>query len=95
MIDDGSHAPYQQIATLEAVLPHLRPGGVYLCEGIHGQHQAFNACLADLARELHAMADSAEPFVRETNAWQRSIDSIHLYPFVAVIEKHARPLEAL
>src|SRR6185437_3589006 len=34
VIDDGGHEPEQQIATLEELLPHLRPGGIYLCEDI-------------------------------------------------------------
>lgn len=95
VIDDGGHEAHQQIATLEAVLPRLRPGGVYLCEDIHGERNPLHTYLADIARELHVMTDSADPYVREPNAWQRSIDSIHLYPFVAVIEKRASPLEVL
>ena len=31
VIDDGGHEPNQQIVTLEALLPHMNPGGVYLC----------------------------------------------------------------
>ncbi len=31
VIDDGGHLPEQQIAAFEELLPHLRPGGVYLC----------------------------------------------------------------
>ena len=33
IIDDGSHNADDQIITLEEMLPHLRPGGVYVCEG--------------------------------------------------------------
>ena len=41
VIDDGGHAPHQQIATLEELLPHLSPGGVFICEDIHGRHNRF------------------------------------------------------
>ena len=34
VIDDGGHQPHQQQVTLEELLPHLRPGGVYLCEDV-------------------------------------------------------------
>ena len=34
IVDDGGHQVDQQVATLEELLPHLRPGGVYLCEDI-------------------------------------------------------------
>ena len=36
VIDDGGHTPDQQRVTLEELLPHIRPGGVYVCEDIHG-----------------------------------------------------------
>ena len=34
IVDDGGHLPEQQIVTLEELLPHLKPAGVYLCEDI-------------------------------------------------------------
>jgi len=39
LIDDGGHTFEQQIVTLEETLPHIRPGGVYLCEDMHCLHQ--------------------------------------------------------
>jgi len=35
IIDDGSHVPAHQIATFEALFPHLMAGGLYICEDIH------------------------------------------------------------
>ena len=43
LIDDGGHGPEQQIVTLEETLPFLRPGGVYLCEDVHGVDNRFAA----------------------------------------------------
>src|SRR4029077_12460269 len=60
LIDDGGHHPEQQRITLEEMLPHLRPGGVYLCEDIHVFHGVpnhFASYLQGLASSLH----SAEP----------------------------------
>lgn len=37
VIDDGGHTPEQQRVTMEELLPRMRPGGVYLCEDIHGR----------------------------------------------------------
>ena len=34
VIDDGGHKPHQQIATFEELLPHMRGGGVYVCEDV-------------------------------------------------------------
>ena len=40
LIDDGGHRPFQQIATLEAMLPHLQPGGVFFCEDVRIESKA-------------------------------------------------------
>jgi hypothetical protein len=36
----------QQIATREELLPHLQPGGVFLCEDLHGAYNRFASLLA-------------------------------------------------
>lgn len=36
LLDDGGHQSFQQIATMEAMLPHIAPGGVMLTEDLHG-----------------------------------------------------------
>ena len=43
VIDDGGHLPQQQAVTLECLLPAIQPGGVYICEDIHGAFQPFHA----------------------------------------------------
>jgi Methyltransferase domain len=95
VIDDGGHEASQQIETLEALLPHLRPGGVYLCEDSTGDDHAFHMYVAGLASQLHSVSSARPPMVYDTLPFQRSIDSIHLYPFVTVIEKRQTPLETL
>ncbi len=100
LIDDGGHQPEQQIVTLEEMLPHLSPGGVYLCEDIHGTTNGFAAYLHGLATELHAIATALMPDGQPGAAFtasrlQSGISSIHLYPFAAVIEKRTRPVERL
>ncbi len=54
VIDDGGHEPRQQIATLEALLPRMSGGGVYLCEDVVGVRNVFHDYIAGLARNLHA-----------------------------------------
>ena len=54
LIDDGGHSPEQQRVTLEEMLPYLRPGGVYLCEDVHGVNNAFAAYAHKLADLLNA-----------------------------------------
>jgi len=92
LIDDGGHRPEQQIVTLEEMLPHIRPGGVYLCEDVHGIHHRFLSYMHGLVKNLNAMAvDSLEPGIRPS-AFQSWIHSVHFYPYVTVIEKAENPV---
>lgn len=101
IIDDGGHQTEQQIVTLEEMLPHLRPGGVYLCEDMLGVHNGFAAYAHALADNLNKFAfkpggyDSRGEHAAFTTDFQRVISSIHLYPFVTVIEKGASPTDEL
>jgi hypothetical protein len=95
LIDDGEHAPEQQMVTLEEMLPHLRPGGVYICEDVHGTDNRFNTYAHSLASMLNAMSTPPDPKELSSPAtpFQAVIDSVHLYPYVVVIEKRDAPLE--
>src|SRR5690349_20995738 len=55
-IDDGGHEPEQQMVTLEEMLPHLRPGGVYVCEDVHGVGNGFAAFVQSLSDALNAFS---------------------------------------
>jgi Methyltransferase domain len=89
IIDDGGHAPEQQQITLEEMLPHLRPGGVYLCEDVHSVSNRFCGFVTGLASELNGMYPiSGSLLESNVSPFQASIHSIHFYPYVVVIEKH-------
>lgn len=92
VIDDGGHQVDQQVATLEAVLPHLTPGGVYICEDVAGVNNLFHEYLAGLIRNLDAWN---APAPRESRTvpvpFQSMIASIHRYPYLVVIERAADP----
>jgi hypothetical protein len=99
VLDDGGHELHQQVATLEALLPHMRPGGVYICEDIVGIANPFHDYVAGLARNLHSNEQfqelpNGEAHVEPT-PFQRAVASVHIYPFVTVIEKrtHAARFE--
>jgi hypothetical protein len=94
VIDDGGHEARQQIATLQALLPHLNGGGVFLCEDIHGPGHGFHSYVDGLARALHLTLPPDEHGHRAAR-FQRAIDGVHRYPFVTVIEKRDAPLERL
>jgi len=93
IIDDGGHHFHQQRATLEEMLPHLRAGGVYLCEDAHDVRNQFAAYIAGLSLNLHAAhaASPSEHLAVVPTQFQKSIHSVHLYPFVAVIERTESP----
>jgi hypothetical protein len=85
VIDDGGHLPEQQIVTLESLLPTVRPGGVYICEDIHGPFQPFHAYIDGLTRPL-----SDIDFARDRNppnALHQQVASVHRYPLLTAIEK--------
>jgi hypothetical protein len=92
LIDDGGHLPEQQIVTLEEMLPHLRPGGVFVCEDVHGIHNRFSGYVHGLAHGLNAW-EAGGALETKPNKIQAAIDSIHLYPYVAVIEKTGAPVQ--
>lgn len=56
VLDDGSHLGHEQIATFEALWPHVRTGGVYVIEDLHAAyHQpGFGTLIMDfLLERLH------------------------------------------
>jgi Methyltransferase domain len=97
IIDDGGHTPEQQRVTLEELLPRLRQGGVYICEDVHGDRNAFLGYIYGLFRELFAFdlewneGDNERQHVSTATPLQSSISSIHLYPYVVVIERAEAP----
>ena len=96
LIDDGGHTPEQQQITLEEMLPHLRPGGVYLCEDVHGRFNRFSAYAAGLVNELNAMNCIPGTLLQSSvSQFQSSIQSIHFYPYLVVIEKNRVPVTKL
>lgn len=92
VIDDGGHQVDQQVATLEAVLPRLSPGGVYICEDVAGVHNPFHDYLAGLSRNLDTWnAPQARDSRTIPSAFQKMVASIHRYPYLVVIERAADP----
>ena len=98
VIDDGGHRTEQQVVTLEETLPYLSPGGVYLCEDVHGTTNAFHSYVYGLVTELSRFAGRARPdggLASDASSWQSQIASIHQYPFLTVIERHQHPVREL
>ncbi len=86
VIDDGGHRPRQQRPTFEEIFRCIKPGGVYLCEDIHGLKNPFSSYLLGFANTLNA---------DRFNAVQAWVKSVSFYPYVAVVEILDRPLTGL
>jgi hypothetical protein len=101
VIDDGGHLPEQQIVSLEELLPHLRPTGVYLCEDVVGPFNEFSAYVCGLAQDLNlaqyelSSGNNESGSVSRTSSLQSAIAGIHLYPYLAVIERTPEPVKEL
>lgn len=88
VIDDGGHTPEQQRVTLEELLPHIRPGGVYLCEDIHDTGNRFTGYVSGLADAMNDMRLLPDPILTSgASAFQTCVHSIHQYPYLTVVEK--------
>jgi hypothetical protein len=101
VIDDGGHLAEQQIVSLEELLSFLRPGGVYIYEDIHRAHNAFMLYIGRLSNRLNTMSviefpnDNERHIASRCTPFQSAVASIHLYPFCAVIERNAVPVNEL
>ena len=84
------------MVTLEEMLPHVRPGGVYICEDIHGIDNQFAAFVYSLADKLNAYTQATgDNLASKPTPFQAAVNSVHLYPYVVVIEKRDAELETL
>jgi len=94
LIDDGGHAPEQQRITLEETLPWLNAGGVYICEDVHGIRNPFAAFARSFVDGLNAFVrDHDSQFLGAlATPLQSTIHSVHLYPFMVIIEKTEHPV---
>lgn len=94
VIDDGGHEFHQQKETFEALIDHLNPGGVYICEDVHGVNNHFFQYATGALSNLNAFDscltspdDPERRLVVPTNALQQLVSSAHFYPFLIVLER--------
>ena len=99
VIDDGSHLPAHQIASLEFLWPHVRDGGVYLVEDVATSYwpeyggglrvpTSFIEYVKPKLDDLHAF-HSREPGF-EPSEWTRTITGLHVYDSVVVFDRGNR-----
>jgi hypothetical protein len=95
LIDDGGHSSKQQMVTLEEMLPHVKPGGVYICEDVHGIHKRFGSFVQATISNMNEM-HLREPYLGNEGGitpteFQGWIHSAHFYPYLVVLEKAESP----
>jgi len=96
VIDDGSHVPRHQIASLEHLWPTLPSGSVYLVEDTHsnywaayeggvGRPSTFIEYAKRLVDDLHAFHSRSDDFV--PTAWTTTLGGIHFYDSIVVLDR--------
>lgn len=99
LIDDGGHTMRQQKVTYQELFDHVKEEGVYLCEDVHssywiefgggrrrrGTFIEFSKRLIDSLNAYHTRQPGFAP-----DQFTRSVDSMHFYDSVVVIEKTKR-----
>ena len=99
LIDDGGHYMNQQIILFEQLFGYIKKNGVYLCEDTHssywlvfgggykrrGTFIEYSKNFIDMLNAFHS-----EQSKYKINNFTKSVNSIHYYDSVLVIEKRKR-----
>ncbi len=99
LIDDGGHTMVQQIVSYEEMFNSIKADGVYVCEDLHtsywmkygGGHKRrgtfieYTKNFIDYLNAYHTQERSLK-----VNEFTQSVDSIHYYDSMIVIEKKRR-----
>ncbi len=99
LIDDGGHTMDQQIVTFEELFDLVKDDGVYLCEDLHtsywksygggykrrGSFIEYSKNFIDFINAYHSKQRSLK-----VSEFTKSVDSLHYYDSILVIEKTKR-----
>ncbi len=96
IIDDGGHSVDQQRVTFEESLPFLNPGGIYLCEDIHGVGNRFAEYCTNLVHDLNFFnSPDSDILESEVSNFQSTVKGMHFFPYLFVLEKHENLIKSL
>lgn len=101
LIDDGGHKMKQQIFTFEELFQKIKPDGVYVCEDLATSYHlgygggfkrrgSFIEFTKNLVDRLNAFHSDQKLF--RVDALTTSMDSLHYYDNILVIEKRNRAM---
>ncbi len=102
LIDDGGHRMKQQVNTFEVLFPHITANGVYSCEDLNtsywhrygggykkkGSFIEYSKNFIDYLNAWH----SEQPRRLNVSAFTKTVDSLHYYDGLLVIEKRPREM---
>ena len=99
LIDDGGHSMQQQIVTFEELFEHVKKDGIYLCEDIQTSYRltygggykrrgTFIEYSKTFIDKIHAY--HSEQRSLQVDNFTRSVDSVHYYDGIIVLEKRER-----
>ena len=102
IVEDGDHVPAHQLLAFEVLFPAVKPGGIYVCEDM--QTQFFNGNptrkvydrFMELALHIQAGGTSSlsayfpDDVWARLDAWQKMIEFVHFYRYMAVIGRSRR-----
>ncbi len=96
LIDDGGHTMRQQKVSYEELFHHVKDDGVYLCEDLHtsywlayaGGHRRRGTFIEYSKKFIDYLnAHHSEQRSLKVNEFTKSVDSMHYYDSILVIEK--------
>ena len=99
LIDDGGHTMKQQKVTFEELFGHVKDDGIYLCEDLH---TSYRLSYGGGYRRMGTFIEYSKRFIDYLNAWHsrerwlkvnsftKTVDSLHYYDSILVIEKRKR-----
>jgi len=99
LIDDGGHTMNQQIVSFEELFGKVKEDGIYLCEDIHtsyhldygGGHKRAGTFVQYTKNFIDYLnAYHSEQMSLKVNEFTKSVNSIHYYDSIIVLEKKQR-----
>jgi SAM-dependent methyltransferase len=96
VIDDGSHEPAHQVASLTALWPHVKVGGVYLVEDLHTSYwptyggglnvaTSFIEWIKPLLDDVNAYHSREAHF--QPTEWTKTLGGLHVYDSIVVLDR--------
>ena len=96
LLDDGGHTMNQQITTFKQMFPHIKDGGLYMCEECHTSY--WNNYGGGL-KNPKSFIEFAKNFIDELNACHtrgalnqtyntRNMSGLHFYDSIVIAEKN-------